>query len=180
MRSWWSLCVVVVLAEYDGSRLDGSLVRELSHSPCVRMFHSAGDIGCIGTKRGGSQFPLLPALNLLAAGPLASILYEQPVTAVIEADSFNSTVVAALAATSRLGALIVLADRGTPDFAHGKYSPDVTTPQVRFAEAICGVRADCRGESRVAPSHFEHTETTLASCAGQRDAAGALRRRRGV
>ena len=63
-----STLLAVVLAEYDGEKFDGSLTRELAHSPCVRLFHSTGDVGCRGTPRGGAKYALLPAADLLEAG----------------------------------------------------------------------------------------------------------------
>ena len=124
-----STLLAVALAEYDGEKFDGSLTRELAHSPCVRLFHSTGDVGCRGTPRGGAKFALLPAADLLEAGSRAREVFDAPLTVVLEASDLNASVTEALEATARIGALLVLGDRAPPKFARGAFSPDVRTPQ---------------------------------------------------
>ena len=131
-----STLLAVALAEYDGEKFDGSLTRELAHSPCVRLFHSTGDVGCRGTPRGGAKFALLPAADLLEAGSRAREVFDAPLTVVLEASDLNASVTEALEATTRIGALLVLGDRAPPKFAHGAFSPDEANDRMNFLQRV--------------------------------------------
>ena len=120
-------------AEYDGDSLEGALVTTLDgSSPCVRLFHSGGSIGCREKNDDGKVLPLLsvrgtdfPHVSDLkgAAGRVAVVL---------TGSLFNASTLEVLRGTGHLGAVLVL-DDSTPGLddadADTCFSPDSSTPQ---------------------------------------------------
>lgn len=133
----------------------GSISLNIEHTPCIRLFHSDGDVGCRTRGKGGVAGPLLVvdstrkvediegiAEQRAKAGKLAGeedeegvLGLEDGVIAVMPEVMFNSTILERLSATGLLGGVLVLEEED-PNIRRGFLgSPDVATPQVRHFQA---------------------------------------------
>lgn len=139
----------------------GGLSLNIDHAPCIRLFHSGGDVGCRTRGQGGVTGPLLVVdsarivedIEAIAAkrrekkggSRLAAMEEEEEegivglgdgVIAVMPEVMFNGTIMGRLAATGMLGGVLVLEEED-PAIRHGSLgSPDVSTPQVWHRERV--------------------------------------------
>lgn len=141
----------------------GSLSLNIEHAPCIRLFHSGGDVGCRTRGKGGVTGPLLVVESMRKVEEIESIAerkanagrrtgeeggeedqegvigLEDGVIAVMPEDMFNDTILERLSATGLLGGVLVLEEEDL-DIRRGFLgNPDVATPQVRHLQADSGI-----------------------------------------
>lgn len=174
----------------------GSLSLDIEHTPCVRLFHSGGDVGCRTRGKGGIAGPLLVVDSTrkvediegiaelrVTAGRLAGeeeeegvVGLEDGVIAVVPEVMFNGTILERLSATGLLGGVLVLEEED-PDIRRGFLgSPDVATPQVLRLQANSGIPAVVRARCRNAAMHIIYVHTACAMPNIRRKAARLLNR----
>ena len=111
-------------AGYDGAHLGASLLKDVAHAPCVRLFSSKGTTGCRTPHHEGTTAPLYHLAGFSAADQQAFLQVEEGVAVVMSANMLNATVLDFLASYAWTQGVIVLDEESTT-FP----SPDVPTPQ---------------------------------------------------
>jgi len=115
-------------AGYDGAHVGASLLKDVAHAPCVRLFSSQGTTGCRTPSHEGTTAPLYHLAGFGAADQQAFLRLDKGVAVVMSASMLNATVLDFLAshAPARTQGVIVLEEESaTATFP----SPDVPTPQ---------------------------------------------------
>lgn len=111
-------------AGYDGAHLGTSLLKDVAHAPCVRLFSSKGTTGCRTPHHDGTTAPLYHLAGFGAADQQAFLRLEEGVAVVMSANMLNATVLDFLATYAWTQGVIVLDEESTTI-----PSPDVLTPQ---------------------------------------------------
>ena len=118
-------------ATLAGMHLGESLLREVGHAPCVRLFSSQGTTGCRTPSHAGTTAPLYYLQDLASPAMQAFQALGQGVAVVMPMALFNATVMEFLAAQTpaRTQGVIVVEEDDAAGDNFAAASPDVPTPQ---------------------------------------------------
>ncbi|CAM9791296.1 unnamed protein product, partial [Chrysoparadoxa australica] len=107
---------------------EAGLMSPVEDSPCLRLFHSTGDVGCRGPRR--LRLPIYSVQNAEDIQDLENLTKFNSVAVVLPASMLNATTLSKLEATTKLGGVIVIdgPPPDCPECPHEHFSQDGQTP----------------------------------------------------